>query len=96
MSGVTVARTIISISAAGTPLAASSFLAASVPRCDAGHSWIGVMALGDAGARANPFVGGIGDLLQIEIGHHARRNVSGHSGDLRGNASAHYTLHYPG
>src|SRR5208282_2832194 len=42
MSGVTVATTIIPISSGLTPLAASNFFAASVPRCDAatpGSAW---------------------------------------------------------
>ena len=53
------------------------------------HTWICVMPLANSGAGANPFVAGVHSLFQIEIGDHARRNVSSHSGNLCGDASAH-------
>ena len=54
-----------------------------------GYSGVSVMALANSGACANPFVAGVDSLFEIEIRDHARRNVSGHSGDFCSDASAH-------
>src|SRR5271156_431630 len=59
---------------------------AEMGRGDAGVS---VMPLANSGAGANPFVAGIHSFFEVEIGDHARRNVSSHSGNFCGDASAH-------
>src|SRR5271170_3286349 len=54
-----------------------------------GYAGVSVMPLANSGAGANPFVAGVHSFFEIEIGDHARRNVSGDSGDFCGDASAH-------
>src|SRR6266446_2857826 len=56
----------------------------------AGNSMSGV-TLPDSGARADPFVIGIHNFFQLHVGHHPRRQKSGHACNLRCDAMRHIT-----
>ena len=53
------------------------------------HAGIGIMALANTGARANPFIVRVHALFEIEIRDYARRNVSRNACNFRCNTLAH-------
>src|ERR1700683_1866278 len=53
------------------------------------HAWIGIVALDDSGARANPFIRGIHPRFEIEVGDRVRRDVARDTSNLRSNHSGH-------
>src|SRR6266568_4753573 len=54
-----------------------------------GRAPFGDMPFPDAGSRANPFVAGFNDFLEVRIGHHLRRNVAGYTRNLCRDAVRH-------
>src|SRR5213595_3280851 len=83
MSGVTVASTIRSISAGSVLVSASKALVASVAMCEVAVPFSG------SGARSDPFVAGRNHFLQIRVGHHLWRNVTGYTRNFCRNAVGH-------
>ncbi len=55
-----------------------------------GHVFLGHVPFGDPGSFADPLVSCGHDLFQIRITQHAWRQVTGHSGDLCGDAFPHF------
>ena len=96
MSGVTVATTISSISSARDAFVSEQFFCSFRSQMRRSDARVGIVPFADAGARANPFVIRIHYLFEIGVRDDSGRNVSGHSGNLRGNASAHLRLQFSG
>ena len=76
LSGVEVASTIRSIDCASTPAAASAARAACERQVGGGLALGRDVALADAGALHDPFVGGVDHPRQLGIGEDAARQIA--------------------